>query len=148
MPDRKLLYHVNNAILDQELAYAEASWEGIDGKTIDWFDTTIPEKSARKFLISLEQYAIGGAKRVDLKEDGWPYLTLSTNISNSPAWVAHNESNKLPDGFFYMKDWSENAWTVGQLVAQGKIRYSLAFESTPSGFVTVRVAYFVRGQLK
>ena len=81
---------------------------------------------------SIEQYVSGGTAVEAWCEDG-PYATISVNIPDAPA---------LPEGQFYLKDWSENAPIAQAMVAAGIIEAVTPPVSARSGFVTAHAYQF------
>ena len=72
---------------------------------------------------------VGGNPGVRLETvDGQPYATLSVNLPGET----------LPEGSFFLKDWSENRDLARALIAQGVIVIDETVDPVPSGHVMVR----------
>jgi hypothetical protein len=87
---------------------------------------------AEAISFSIEQYALGGTAVEAWDEDG-PYATISVKIPGAPA---------LPEGHFYLKDWSENEPIARAMFAAGIIEAVTPSVSARSGFVTASAYRF------
>lgn len=82
-------------------------------------------------------------------EQGGTALMLETEMEDCPGefepWarvsVCLPETQQLPDGVFYAKDWSENEGLPEQLVQLGLIELAPEFPQAQSGFVSGIRAY-------
>ena len=80
----------------------------------------------------IEQYLSGGTAVEAWCEDG-PYATISVNFPDALA---------LPEGQFYLKDWSENAPIAQAMIATGIIEAVTPPVSARSGFVSAQAYRF------
>jgi hypothetical protein len=80
----------------------------------------------------LEQYTYGGTAVEAWCEDG-PYATISVNMPDAPL---------LPEGQFYLKNWSENAPIAQAMIAAGIIEAVNPPVIAHSGLITATAYQF------
>lgn len=84
-----------------------------------------------KLTVVREKYAVGGSDRIELWCEDGPYCVLSTNLPEYP----------LPEGEFWVKDWSENEAIADFMLRQGII-VPIDRAVVQTGFVIVWSAKF------
>ncbi len=77
--------------------------------------------------IVLGEYAEGTLAVQAIDRDGMPFATLSVNMSLP-----------MPDGAFYLKDWSENAQVAEAFIASGLIVPAPDVPDASNGFVSAK----------
>jgi hypothetical protein len=80
----------------------------------------------------IEQY-VGGGTAVDALCRGELFLGISARMPKTPI---------LPDGQFYLKDWTENEDIAQAMIAEGIIEAVIPSVSASSGFITTRAYQF------
>ena len=84
--------------------------------------------------LSLARYRNGNLAVEAIAADGEPYATLSVNM---PPY------DPLPEGVFFLKDWSENAEIAAAFIESGLIEVVREVDARTSGFIAAEAYRFV-----
>ncbi len=89
---------------------------------------------AEAIRFRIEHYVDGGGTAVEAWcKDGRPYATISVHIPDAPP---------LPEGQFYLKNWSENEEVAQAMIAAGLIEAVTPPVAASSGYVTASAYQF------
>lgn len=121
----------------------------------DLKQVTIALDGKEEDLFILAKKYFNGASRVELWSSSGPWCVLSVNVTGDEEDLdimsmvrPPTPSAALPPGYFFVKNWSENANTYMELISRGYLRITDSFPPARKKFVTVSVGYFVKTRLE
>ena len=86
------------------------------------------------YEVKVDRKYANGNTYVEVDLGGEPFATLSVNM---PPY------DRLPDGVFFLKDWSENVLIAASFIESGLVERADDFEERYSGFVAADAYRFV-----